>query len=424
MKVLLLNDNSAHPNWGAQATPYALVRLLERSIPGVEIVCLSWDWLRRFNREFRVPPFRGMLFSEECSPFVRPVLFRLSERKDFYPRIADDFDACADEWMAGRGGPEAAEFLRLAGEADIIVYNGENSIYRATVEGCHALYLLWLARTRLGKAACIVNHTAHLDDVLPIMNGIVRLVHPALDLAAVREPRSLRNLEGLGVKNAVLYPDIVFAEEPDSAPTAGFQRWSEAVGLDDGPYFCLSASGLPMSAPRGAWDGAVGDLVRAIQSLGVRPVLLARDPHCQFLEEVARRVGGIYFGPEHEFRELWSLFRGAAFSVTGHFHYIIFGAMVGCPFVPMTNNNHKVSGACELLQWHRTEPFDATWLKHGQAEIVAEARRILNERVELSRSLIERSNRLRSDVTKLGERIAEIARRANGERAPATVGPS
>lgn len=424
MRLLLINDNSAHPNWGAQATPYALTRLLRRSLPGVEIVTLSWDWLRRQHMEMRVPFMRGMTVREDRWKGLKPLLYRISIPRKFYPSVADDFDAFADEWMNGRGGPDADEYLRLARAADIVVYNGENSIYRRTIEGCHALFLLWLAKTRLQKIAAIVNHTAELNDVIPTMNAMVRLVHPALDLAAVREPCSLKNLQEIGVGNAVLFPDVVFAEDPSEVEDGSFERWRSSVALDERPYFCLSASGLPMSAPRGKWDGAVGDLVRAIQGLGVRPVLLARDPHCQFLEEVARRVGGIYFGPEHHFRELWSLFRGAAFSVTGHFHYIIFGAMVGCPFVPMTNNNHKVRGVCELLQWHRTEPFDATWLKSSQAEMVAEARRILDERDQLSRCLIERSSRLRSDVMKLGDRIAEIAQRGNGgsERPPA--GPS
>lgn len=424
MRLLLINDNSAHPNWGAQATPYALTRLLRKALPGVEITALSWDWLRRQHSSLRLFPFRDVIVRDDRWKGLKPLLHRVSTRREFYPTIADDFDAAADEWMKGRGGPDGDEYLELARAADIVVYNGENSIYRRTIEGCHALFLLWLAKTRLQKLATIVNHTAELNDVIPTMNAMVRLVYPALDLASVREPCSLRNLQEIGVGNAVLFPDVVFAEAPGEVGDDAFERWRNRVGLDDRPYFCLSASGLPMSAPRSSWDGAVGDLVRAIQSLGVRPVLLARDPHCQFLEEVARRVGGIYFGPEHHFRELWSLFRGAAFSVTGHFHYIIFGAMVGCPFVPMTNNNHKVRGVCELLQWHRTEPFDATWLKRGQAEMVAEARHILSERDELSRGLIEKSNRLRSDVMKLGERIAEIVRRGNGERAPATAGPS
>lgn len=406
MKVLLINDNSTHPNWGAQATPFALKRILGRSIQGVEIEVLPWDWLLRNYR--RTQP-GNVLFRGDRWRGLRPFLHRLSTAVDFYPSVADDFDAYADDWMAGRGGPDAEEFLERAGRADVIVYNGENSIYRNTPEGCHGLFLLWLAKTRLHKPTCLVNHTADLNEVRPIMNGMVQLVGHQLDLIAAREPCSLRNLHSLGVDNAVLYPDVVFAEDPSQVRVDAIDRWQADVGLRDQPYFCLSASGLPMSAPRGDWDGAAGELVKVIQELGLRGVLLARDPHCLFLEDVARSTGAIYFGPDHEFAELWPLFRGASFSITGHFHYAIMGAMVGCPFIPLSTNNHKMQGVCEHLEWRRTEPFDVTWLDSCRSEIVAEAQRLLADHDQLSTHLVKRSAVLRAEARQLGDRIREVA---------------
>lgn len=114
MKVLLINDNSAHPNWGAQATPFALKRILQRSLPGVEIVALSWDWLRPDYRCLRIPFMRHMLFRGDKWRAVRPLLSRISEPVDFFPSVADDFGAYADEWVAGHGGPQAVEFVELA----------------------------------------------------------------------------------------------------------------------------------------------------------------------------------------------------------------------------------------------------------------------------------------------------------------------
>ncbi len=421
VRVLLINDNSAHPNWGAQATPFALKRILQRSVPGVEIEALSWDWLRRRYRRLCIPIMRETLWNEDSWRGLRPVLFRLSTPADFFPPVADDFDTYADDWLAGRGGPQAVQFLNLAREADVVVYNGENSIYRNTEEGCHSLFLLWVAKTRLGKPSCIVNHTADLNEVRPIMNGMVQLVDPVLDLVATREPCSLRNLEGLGVHNAVLFPDVVFGEDPAEVRSNAFELWRRKVGLGDQPYFCFSGSGLPVSAPGPGRDGAAGELVRAIEALGVRPVFLARDPHCLFLEEVARRVGGVYFGPEHEFAELWPLFKDARFLVTGHFHYAIIGAMVGCPFVPLSTNNHKMRGVCELLRWRRTEPFDITWLRGCGPDVIAEAAKILEDRESLSAHLLERSAELRAEAQGLGERIAEISRSARAS-APSGAG--
>ena len=422
LRVLLINDNSAHLNWGAQATPCALTGVLQRSLPGVEIVALPWDWLRRSYRRLRVSGIGEVVFRADSWRGVRPVLNRLSRSKDFYPGVADDFDFCADEWMAGRGGPQAVEFLELARGANVIVYNGENSIYLNTTEGCHGIFLLWLAKTRLDKPSCIVNHTAQLDDVRPIMSGMVKLVYPVLDLAAVREPCSLANLQALGITNAELFPDVVFAQDPGEFSRRTVEEWRLRHSLDDQKYFCVSASGLPVSMPRAGWDGEVTALVRDLKAGGLQAVLVAKDPWCLPFAEVARRTDSLFFGPEHEFPDLWPLFQGASFLVTGHFHYVIFGAMVGCPFIPLSANNHKMRGVCEHLGWQRTAPFDATSLRSCRAEIVAEARRLRENRSELSAQLLETSATLRNEARRLGMRVAEVAQSSKWTTAPESRG--
>jgi hypothetical protein len=407
VKILVINDNSAHVNWGAQATPSSLAKILRHSLPGAEIVALPWDWLRTAYRRLRVPPMRGMFWRTDMWAALRKVLFRISEPVNFYPQVADDFDAFADEWMNGGGGPPAKEFVELAKDSGIVIYNGENSIYRNTDEGCHGIFLLWLAKTRLGKLSCIVNHTAQLNDVLPIMSGMVRLVYPALDLVAVREPCSLAGLRALGIPDAEVFPDVVFALEPGEFPRAHGDEWRLAHSLGDQTYFCLSASGLPVSMPRGAWDGEVAALVRDLKSTGLQAVLVAKDPWCLPLAEVAKRTDSLFFGPEHEYHDLWPLFEGASFLVTGHYHYIIFAAMVGCPFIPLSANNHKMQGVCEQLSWQRTLPFDATLLRGCRSEIVEEAKGLRDNRAALSARLLERSAALHDEAYRLGARIAQ-----------------
>jgi hypothetical protein len=409
VKILLINDNTAHVNWGAQASPPALTKILTESLSGCTITVLTHEWLTRHFLRRMHPFLGGQLVHETPGRIVGFIQRRCSESVTFYPEVADDFDHWADEWLAGRGGPQAHEFLALAKDADLVLYNGENSIYRNTPEGCHGIFLLWLTKTRLHKPACIVNQTAHLNDVRPIMNGMARLVYPQLDLVGVREPRSLANLKALGIPNAELFADVVFALDPSAYPRDRVDRWRQQNGLADQTYFCLSASGLPVSMPHGNWDGEVTALVRELKSLGLQAVLVAKDPWCLPLAEVARRTDSLFFGPEHKFHDLWPLFQGAAFLVTGHYHYVIFASMVGCPFVPLTVNNHKMQGVCEHLNWHRTEPFDATLLRSCRSEIVAEARRVREDRARLSAHLSERAKGLQGEARRLGLRVAEAA---------------
>ncbi len=409
MKILLLNDNSALPNWGAQATTHLLLEVL-RSIPGGEVESIPHEWLTRHHRRLRFAgPGSRFVIRSPAPGYKGAIVRRLSTPVEVFPKTADDFEYWADEWIAGRGGPQGTEFLTLVQNADVVVYNGENSIYRNTGEGIHGLFLTWVAKTRMGKPTCIVNHTAHLDDILPVMPAMVKLVYPKLDLVAVREPRSLANLKEHGISNAVLFPDIVFAHDPRNTEQDTVDTWLRRVGIGSQPYFCLSGSGLLMSMPRAEWDGRVVEIVRGLQSVIPNGVLLAKDPWCFGLQEVARRTGAAYFGPEHEFQELWPLFERASFLVTGHFHYAIMSAMVGCPFVPLSVNNHKMRGVCEHLGWHLTEPHDATWLDSCRDLIVEQSRDLATRRNELSKRLLERSSLMRREVWPLAERVGRIA---------------
>lgn len=396
MKILLVNDNSAHLNWGAQATVFALKKMLAEEIGGLQLEAIPHAWLRRLYREAHLPAGRILSYWQgEYGGVKEKVLNRLSLPVEYYPVVFDDFEYFADEWISGRAGPDAAAFVAAAGEADAVVYNGENSIYRNTLEGCRAIFLLWLSKTRLGKPSAIINHTAHLDDVQPRMTTMISHVFPVLDVVTCREPCSWDQMRSIGIARADLVPDAVFYLGNDGSGDERFAEWSEKVGLTGRPYFCLSGSALPASSPRGKWDGRVSELVMGLKAAGFRPVLVAKDPDCLFLEEVARRTDGIFFGPEHSFHELWPLFRGAAFLVSGHYHYVIIGSLVGCPFVPLSVNNRKMKGLCRHLAWRRTEPFDITDLGTCGSDIIAEAMSLWKGRNSLSAALQQQAEELR-----------------------------
>jgi len=374
VKILVVNDNSDHPNWGAQATPLALRRILNARIPGCEIRALSWAWIRMAMRSPKVWPFKQWQIRLDAIPHMVYAMGKLTRPVENYPRVSDDFDWFADQWVTGQMGEVADEFMALARWADVVVYNGENNLFRNTLEGCRSLFLVYLAKTRLGRPVCSLNHTVHITGVRPIMKAMIQKVLPTLDLVTTRELRSHRALEEMGVKNAKSGADVVFAlaEEQQARERVGL--WLNESGLGGKPFACVSASGLPTSRPKGEYDGTFTDLVRQLgQTLSMPIVLVARDPSLQYLEEVARRTGSRFFGPEHHLTELWPLFREASVAVTGHFHYAIIAAASGCPFVPLSVVNHKMSGLCEQLGWARTEPFDITWLEPIIDDICSEA---------------------------------------------------
>jgi polysaccharide pyruvyl transferase WcaK-like protein len=400
-KLVLLNDNAEQNNWGAQATAYAVKKMLRDAIPGLMIFPLTYGWLTREYREISTP--FSAYYTERPPRWLR----RWSKRAEFFPAVVDDYEHVADEWMAGRGGPMAHEFLAAARDADIIVHNGEHSIFRNTTEGCRALFLLWFARTRLGKPSCEINHTAHLTSIVPIMPGMVRLVYPTLDLVTVREPCSLRNLFSLGIENVELVPDVVFNVPESDYAEEPVRNWKSRNGLTNRPYFCLSASGLPMSTSRNGTTSSVSELVRRLKRIVPQAVLLAKDRPCQFLEQVAQETDSAYFGPEHSFFEVWPLLRDARFLVSGHYHYVIMGAMVGCPFVPLSTRSHKMHGICEHLEWHLRQPYDATALYSAMDTIVEQAVELDRSYEQFSELLRRRSDHLCSQAARNAEAVRQ-----------------
>ncbi len=416
MRILLLNDNTEHLNWGAQATPFALRHVLTERIPECEIKALTWSWIRLQPRVPRMSSLERFEFNRSPVPHLGFLFARLTRLKEIYPTVVDDFDWFAEQWAEGRMGPITNQFLDLVRWSDVVVYNGENSLYRNTLEGCRAIFLLHLVRTRLGKPACSLNHTVHITEVRPIMNAMVENVLPRLDLVTSREPRSHRNLLELGIANARAGADVVFALPETDFARRAVDRWLGDTGLSGRPFACLSGSGLPSSRPRGDYDGAITELVRRVQrTLGMPVVLLAKDRSCRFLEEVARRTGNPYFGPEHHFAELWPLLREASVLISGHYHYVIIAAISGCPFVPLTANNHKMAGVCEQLGWNRTKPFDITQLRPVINDISAEAAGLVRDRPRLSERLIRRAGELGELAMSTGDWVRGAVKKCQSE---------
>ena len=403
-RILLLTDDSANPNWGAQAMFAAIHRMLEDSIPGVAIKWFKRPWLQMQFRQLR-PPFPQQVFYQpsQVPRILRPIERRLSREAEFFPDVVDDFEYIGDQWMSGRGGLFASEFMAAAEESDVIVFNGEGHIQSNRTAGVRSLFLLWFAKTRLGKPCCAIDHTTMVSsETRPIMRGMVKLVYPILDVVTVREPYSLRDLHDLGLKKVQLVPDVVFLLDPNEGATDSFRKWKAGCGLDVQPYFCVSAGDLPMSwpYPGRATEGSVIQLVRQLKKVVPQAVIIAKDKHYRFMVEVAKETDSICFGPEHRYVDLWPLLMDAVFLVTGHYHHVIASAKVGCPFIPFTTDTYKIESLCELLNWEVTKPYDPTAISFQIDEIYADANRIVKDRNELSQHLLNRSCQLSADAVK------------------------
>ena len=414
--ILLINDTSDQNNWGCQGTSRGLRTLLSRDVQGPNIDAIRLNWIRKRYRRWTVGPFRGKHYEAYSGDpnrrrslgarVVNRIRYHASAEADPYPISGGGFDAKAMQWLDGVAGPAAEDFIRRANEADIVVLNGEGSVFGNARKGVNALFLAYLAKRYLRRPTIAINQTVHLGDTGSAMLGIVQRVFPLMDALAVREPRSKAHLEEIGTgKRTELVPDALFSLF-DCLRSSISGDWQEQPA-PDADYVCIGGSSiLAHTAP---WRpiSFYEDLVNALKRRVGSVVLVAKDRDDWFLENVARRCGGVYFGPDHSLEDFFSLVARAQLFITGRYHHIIFASMAGCPFLPFNANTHKIEGVCELLNWHRTTPYDLTDPVREFESLVAECDRLLDSHDARSRALVERSQVLSRQTGRISELVAE-----------------
>jgi polysaccharide pyruvyl transferase WcaK-like protein len=383
--IVLLNDCRDQINFGANALVDGLVASLAHALPTATILPIPSYWLieGQYLHTF-VGAGEGMR-----QPRVK------------FPALADQFEAVADDWMAGRGGRDAREYLSRFERADVVVVNGEASLYARNQSGVRELFLAWLCKTRLGIPTIFVNGTVHLTDVFAILPPMVRKVLPALDAVAVREAPSLRNLRQFAPDvDAKVVADSAFLISPDEARTTPAVEKIRAQ-LGEGPYFYFDPGAMPIDV-RGGERSALHQLISALKRVTPRAVFVSTGPVDSYIEAMAQATDSLYVDTIVDYREWMALIAGAEFLVTGRHHNVILAGIMGCPSVAFGATTHKVHGACEWLEGVVGSPYDSTDLRKDVDAIERQARAYVERRADLRRQLQEICERRRSEALELG----------------------
>lgn len=394
-RVVLLNDCRDQVNFGAGALVDGLVRLVQEHIPNVVLVPIPSHWL--------------MDTSAGWEPFIAEGAGLRPARANF-PALADQFETIADEWTAEIGGRDAHRFLSRFDGADLVVLNGEGSIYRTNQSAMRELFLAWFAKVRLGIPTIFVNGMVHLTDVVPILPAMVRKSFAVLDAVAVREPCSLRNLQLYAPDiNAQLFPDSAFVFTADAArETSAVREIRDRIRTT--PYFCFDPGSMPMDhrVPR---NSALFDLISRLKEVGGRAVLVNSAPADLYIKGIAAETDSVYVDTLSDYREYMALVADAQFNVTGRYHNPILSAIMGVPSIPFATSSHKVHGVCETLDGLLGVPYDGTHLRPQLDDIQKRAHHFVEERADIKRRLLDVCQRRRSEVRGLGRLPASVLQR-------------
>lgn len=425
MNVYLVNETTSSSNWGCRGTTTALRRLVERH-GGTVADTLS---LHDIHAQ---PPVLSRLpgVSEDVARFVSRVggfeeralgvlnLVPGASRRETWTRYEtvrsrwdplplrfEQYEPAARRVLDGEFFTGVRESIR---ESDLVLINGEGSIYDRRRKGRALLFIAYLAAEHLGRPVALVNHTADVHD--PVVHEIAANVYPLLDDVVCREPRSARRCARFlpDPPEAYLGADAAFTYEPIDDQTAWrtvagregyFDIWPDsAAGFDPTePYVCVGGSSIYNRPDRPGFDPVPG-FARLCERLERRigPVVLTAS--CRSDAEILRPVAETHslplFGPRTPVQQAVDVLGNAAAYVGGRWHPSVYAATGGTPAVTLTANTDKTAGLVELLGLD-APTFDALALEDEIDDIVA-----------VTREYVERGSELRSAVS---ARASELA---------------
>ena len=399
-KILTLNDGSRCQNWGLQACTEGLLHIIARENIDADFMQFDHAYMhRRYSFEPRV--FGGkklFAYNSRVAKRYFPVFHVL-------PRVADEFEYTADLWLQGKGGRGANEFLEKARGADAVVFNAEGSTYRDNnICALKGLFMLWFAKTRLGKRSLFLNGSVTLTRVDATLPAMVKKVFSAIDMAAVREPDSYQNilayypeLEG----KIHMVPDSTYALELD-------QRTLGDCKFLDQDFFGLSLSMLPVDFRRTRDTSSLVHMIQELKKIVPNAVLLGKDKEDQILKDVARLTGSFFVGPSYEYQSVSHILKRAKFIFSGRYHNAIFATKVGCPVIPMHTSSQKIYGLASLFNRIMPKPIDPTDLWNEEKLVLHHAREILEEGDSLRTAYKERAAELGEEALRLSGSIRDI----------------
>ena len=400
--ILLLNDCRDQVNYGAEALMEGLLHTFRAAIPKHTLRFIPSHWL--IDSQFGFSAFHN------GSSLVQP--------RAIWPEVADQFDAIADEWLAGRGGPGVEAYMRKMKDVDLLVLNGEGSMYRTNLSAIRELFIAWLAKTRLGIPSVFINGLVHLTAVVPVLPAMMRKTFSVLDAVAVRDPYSLRNVQEF-------MPDIPVRLIPDSAlalpveldePSADVKALFTALGTK--PFFCFEPGPMPIDY-RFRQRSSLYRLITELKELVPTAVLVASAPaEGAMLQRLAADTNSIYLPQQPSYRDLMAVLARTRFLLSGRNHNPVVGALVGCPTISIASTSHKVHGICELLGFDA--PYDGTDLWRCIDDIKAHAARHLAGGEALRASIKAKASHLGTEAFEFGTMIRDVLseRSAANRKAP------
>lgn len=403
--VYFINDTTTSENWGCRATTKMLREQVEAA--GGNIVHTMY--LSEMTRGKPLIP--EWIFPKKPKNYLRKQLgvksgllaairtFRNQNRRESYktyesitslwddiPGSFSSFDSCATQI---RGGTRHRNIHESLQKSDLVVINGEGSIYDRRRKGRMMFFIGYLAKEYYNTDCILVNHTADISD--PVMREMAEKVYPRFDDVVFREPVSARScsyiLDGdteqyVGADSAFRFDPI---EDTSSWNTVAgrpeyYSIWPDSARSFDPKslYICIGGSSIFNRPDRPSYDPipAFKRLVEEVERELGPVVLTACSSDKRIFRPIANELAVPLIGPRIPVQQLVDILGNASLYIGGRWHSSVLALTGGTPLITFTANTHKTQGILEHAGLdHRV--FEGLRLEDKIDDILAVARDLI-----------------------------------------------
>lgn len=340
--------------------------------------------------------------------FVSPCWDKIIGRRDVVPERFSDFEDYARDLLSDKILHQEKEaFL----SCDIVVINGEGSIYDTQRKGRMMLFFAYMAVKHFARKCILVNHTADIHD--PVMEEMVANVYPLLDDVVFREPLSYSACSSyLQDDSNALAADAAFTYCPISRESlmnvalrdGYFSVWPDsAKGFDPSkPYICVGGSSIYLRPDRPQYNPvpAFVDLCKQLNDK-IAPVVLTAP--CSIDEKifrpVAQQLNLPLIGLHTPTQQAVDILGNASIYISGRWHPSILALTGGTPIVTLTANTYKTQALVKQIGLDATT-FDALNLH-----------RVIDNIINLSSDYIDQGHELRNTLRARAKDLAGMSYR-------------
>ena len=353
MKVYLCHDTREQVNWGCKATTSSLIDLIishggkiiyksELSKFQTLKVSSSFNFLKKFLK-----------YDSTLRYLIRKFLWNIQKRggiKSGYVWKYNQFQKLAELITGGFIYQE--EYSKMQ-EADMIIINGEGSIYRNELKGILIFFFAYFASSHLNKICILANHHADLSH--PNMYDIAKNVYPTIAKVVFRDPLSMEKYLKLSNNNNFIYGgDAAFKYkcEFDNKYLNYDSNVNEFKYKLDNRYILVGGSSLLMRPDEKIiWPiNNYKILIEKLLSLNIQIVLIAADSTDDFfLNPISKDLGLNFIPSSTKVSTAYNILKSARCLITGRWHSGVLASIGGTPVVALSSNSKKMEGLNKIF---------------------------------------------------------------------------